>query len=125
MTIHAPTFLALAVALVEPASRAREVEPPAGSRSVQWAMVGAGALDLASTEIGIARGLSEGNPLMRKRAVRLPLKVGLTVLVVVTVRELLRDGHPKLALALGIGAAAAWGYAAARNVRLIGRSQPQ
>ena len=37
--------------------------------------------DLVSTELGLARGRHEANPLMRRRAIRIPAKIGVTYLI--------------------------------------------
>lgn len=89
-------------------------------RALGLATYGAIGADLTTTELGLARGLVEGNPIQRHRAVRIVSHVALGIFWNEYLTEGLRKkGHPKAALWMRIAAVAAYGLLTARNVHLI------
>lgn len=76
--------------------------------------------DVASTEWGLSRaGVYEANPLMRNRAVRIGTHVMAPMAMWWASEQLYNKGQRKLAWAVRIGVAAAYGYASLRNVRAV------
>jgi hypothetical protein len=82
-------------------------------------MFAASAADFATTELGLARGLREGNPLAGDRGLRLVHHVVGPAAVYWTTEQLRRKGKDKLALALRIALMAAYGYATVHNLRQV------
>lgn len=74
------------------------------------------ALDLVSTELVLAKGYQEGNPLMVERGNRLAVKLAITLGTTYACKKLREGGRPKAARALAIsvgalgGAAALWNF---------------
>lgn len=85
-----------------------------------WGMVAASAADLMTTEWGLSRGLSEGNPVASGRGLRIATHVVGPAAVWWTTERLEQSGRPKLALSLRIALMAAYSYAAIHNVRKVG-----
>ena len=84
--------------------------------SLGWAMAGASAADLATTEMALRQpGLYEANPLMRSTGSRLAIKTLGTVGVISIHRELKRRKKHKAAKILAITAIAVWSGAAVNN----------
>jgi len=99
----------------------RKTEPGTVLRSLGVGMFLGAAGDLATTEWGLARpGLREANPLATSRGVRLSTHILAPAVAWWSTEELRKAGRPKLALALRIGVAVAYSYAALRNVHTIG-----
>ena len=63
-------------------------------------LVAATSLDLISTEVGLAQGRPEVNPVMRNRRVRIALNVAQVAFSIVASRKLRDSGHPRLATAV-------------------------
>jgi hypothetical protein len=80
----------------------------------------ASAADFASTEMGLSRGLQEGNPVASQRAIRLAHHVVGPALVYWSTERLQKSGKKKLALGLRIALMAAYSYAAAHNLGQVG-----
>jgi len=72
------------------------------------------AADIVTTEIGLADGLREANGYMGRRAVRVPMKLGLPLLSKWMTRKLPRRQANTMAVVLGAGgaSAAAWNVSA-------------
>ena len=85
-----------------------------------WGMFAASAADLMTTEWGLSRGLSEGNPVASGRGLRIATHVVGPAAVWWTTERLEESGRPKLALSLRIALMAAYSYAAIHNVRKLG-----
>lgn len=85
-----------------------------------YAMFVASGTDLATTEMGMARGLGEGNPLASNRSVRLLHHLVGPAAVWWTTSELQKNGKTKLATTLRIALMAAYGYATLHNLRQVG-----
>jgi hypothetical protein len=106
--------------LPPPDMREAEVDGPAtGSSAFQIAGIGlfaASAADFATTEIGLSRGLQEGNPIASQRGVRLVHHVVGPAAVFWTTERLQKSGRTKLALGLRIALMAAYGYASVHNL---------
>lgn len=83
-------------------------------------MFAASAADFATTELGLARGLSEGNPVASNRGLRLVHHVVGPAAVFWTTEHLRRKGKQKLALTLRLALIAAYGYATVHNLRQVG-----
>jgi hypothetical protein len=82
------------------------------------AFILARALDLGTTQIALAHGAQEANPLLPSRPVpNLMAGAGLTVTQVAIYRAL-QEKHPRLGKVVFIGAIALEGYVSARNVRI-------
>jgi hypothetical protein len=78
------------------------------------------AADLLTTEVALARpGTSEGNPLLRPRAVRLAVKAGVVAGAIVACRELRRRNRPRHARAVALVGLAVGAAAAVHNVRTL------
>jgi hypothetical protein len=95
---------------------------PESSAALQisgFGMFAASATDFATTELGLARGLSEGNPVASDRALRLVHHVVGPAAVYWTTEHLRRKGKDKLALTLRIALIAAYGYATVHNLRQV------
>ena len=88
-------------------------------RSFGVAMFAASAGDLVTTELGLARGHIEGNPIARSRGLRYSHHVAGPAAVWYTSRKLHRSGRTKLALLLRISLVAAYGYASIHNAHRI------
>ena len=73
------------------------------------------AIDLVSTELCLSQGWREGNPLMQKRAIRIPLKLALPF-VVNHVTGGMRDR--KAAFAIRIAASVGFALIATRNFKI-------
>jgi hypothetical protein len=118
-----PTEDELAAFQLQPGA-IESVKPfPESSALFQISGVGMFALsaaDVATTEIGLARGLTEGNPAASNRALRLVQHVAGPAAVYWTTERLRRNGKEKLALALRIALVAAYGYATVHNLRQVG-----
>jgi hypothetical protein len=89
-------------------------------RALGWAHLGLQAGDLASTEMFLAEGYQELNPLMQSRAVRFTTKPAVGVVTNYATAKLYQE-HPKLAVVLRIGVCVAYGYVVANNFRLAAR----
>jgi hypothetical protein len=85
-----------------------------------FGMFAASAADFATTEIGLASGLDEGNPLAQDRGVRLLHHVVGPAAVWWTTEKLQKSGRTKLALSLRIAVMVAYSYAAIHNTHVIG-----
>jgi hypothetical protein len=94
-------------------------EPSAAFRISGLGMFAASATDFATTELGLARGLSEGNPVASDRGLRLVHHVVGPAAVYWTTEHLRRKGKDKLALTLRIALMAAYGYATVHNLRQV------
>ena len=91
-----------------------------GSPLFEFSGVGlfaASAADFATTELGLSRGLQEGNPVAGRRGIRLAHHVVGPAAVYWTTERLRRSGKPKLALGLRIALMSAYSYAAFHNLR--------
>jgi hypothetical protein len=76
----------------------------------------ASAADFATTELGLARGLQEGNPAASQRGIRALHHVVGPAAVYWTTERLQKSGRTKLALGLRIALMAAYSYAAVHNL---------
>lgn len=85
-----------------------------------FGMFAAAGADFATTEIGLSRGLEEGNPVAGNRSVRLLHHVVGPAAVFWTSAELEKNGKKKLATTLRIALMAAYGYATLHNLRQVG-----
>ena len=94
-------------------------EPSFMFRSLGVGMFAASATDVATTEWGLRRGYSEGNPLATTRSVRVAHHVVGPAAVWWTSEQLHRSGKRKLAWSLRIALMAAYSYAAIHNARRI------
>lgn len=75
--------------------------------------------DLLSTELALQQpGFVEANPLMERREIRIPAKIGVSAGIYFGT-EKLRNSKPKTALALRWIAIGLWGYATAANLRKL------
>jgi hypothetical protein len=83
-----------------------------------WGMFTASAADFATTELGISRGLQEGNPVASNRGARLIHHVLGPAAVYWTSDRLQKNGKPRLALGLRLALMAAYSYAAIHNLRV-------
>jgi hypothetical protein len=114
---------------LEPFSlRPTDVGPRTGDVSVEGsplfqisgvAMLAASGADFATTEMGISRGLAEGNPIASNRSVRLLHHVIGPAAVWWTTTELQKKGKTRLATSLRIALMAAYGYATLHNLRQV------
>jgi hypothetical protein len=86
-------------------------------------MFAASAVDLLSTEWGLANDFGEGNPAASQRGVRIATHIVAPATVWWATGKLERSGNRKLALILRISVMAVYGYAAMHNVRVVS-SQP-
>ena len=86
-----------------------------------YALTASLAADLVTTEIGLARGLDEGNPVARQRAVRYPLRIGATLLTYHYARKAERAGHHRWANVLRTTSLSFNLYATGWNVAVIVR----
>lgn len=84
-----------------------------------FGMFAASAADFTSTELGISRGLQEGNPVASDRGMRLVHHVVGPAAVWWTTERLQRQGKTKLALGLRVALMAAYGYATLHNMRQV------
>jgi hypothetical protein len=84
-----------------------------------FGMFAASAADFASTELGISRGLQEGNPVASDRGRRLVHHVVGPAAVWWTTERLQRQGKTKLAFGLRVALMAAYGYATLHNMRQV------
>ncbi len=84
-----------------------------------YAMTASMTADLVTTEIGLSRGLNEGNVVVQRRAVRYPLRIGLTLLTYHYARKAERTGHPRWANFLRTTSLTANLYATGWNVAVI------
>jgi hypothetical protein len=114
-------FLILLMALFAAPARAAE-DAGAGKVSVAVPLVlysGAAALDLATTELALARpGTREANPLGQTTSQRIALKAGLAVALPTLVDlQLQRSGHRGWARALRAFALVGQGAIAVHNLR--------
>jgi hypothetical protein len=94
-----------------------------GSPLFEFSGVGlfaASAADFATTELGLSRGLQEGNPVASQRGVRLVHHVVGPAAVYWTTERLQKSGKTRLALGLRIALMAAYSYAAIHNLRQVG-----
>lgn len=82
-------------------------------------MFAASGADFATTEIGLSRGLAEGNPIATNRSVRLLHHAIGPAAVWWTTAELQKRGKTKLATSLRIVLMAAYGYASLHNLRQV------
>jgi hypothetical protein len=87
-------------------------------RMAGWGMFAASAADFATTELGISRGLQEGNPVASNRGARLIHHLLGPAAVYWTSDRLERNGKPRLALGLRLALTAAYSYAAIHNLRV-------
>jgi hypothetical protein len=107
------------------ASGTRDVDfqPAGGSplfRISGFGMFAASGADFATTEMGLSRGLVEGNPVAGNRSIRLLHHVIGPAAVWWTTAELEKNGKTKLATALRIALMGAYGYATLHNLRQVG-----
>lgn len=77
----------------------------------------AATADLMTTELVIARGGHEANPLMQPAPVRVSLKVALSAVLIWACERLERDGHHGWSKAAQWGGTGLWGGAAVWNAR--------
>lgn len=85
----------------------------------ETALVASTAADFITTEIGLARGVHEANPLMRKRGVRIATGAAQVVLFDLLYRKLRKDGHDGWAKALILMPTVAHFGAAGWNVSVM------
>lgn len=85
-----------------------------------YGMLVASGTDFATTEMGMAQGLDEGNPLASNRSIRFLHHVVGPAAVWWTTSELQKSGKTKLATTLRIALMAAYGYATLHNLRQVG-----
>jgi hypothetical protein len=85
-----------------------------------FGMFAAAGADFATTEIGLSRGLEEGNPVAGNRSLRLLHHVVGPAAVFWTSAELEKSGKRKLATTLRVALMAAYGYATLHNLRQVG-----
>jgi hypothetical protein len=85
-----------------------------------FGMFAAAGTDFATTEIGLSRGLEEGNPIASNRSLRLLHHVVGPAAVWWTTSELQKKGKTRLATSLRIFLMAAYGYATLHNLRQVG-----
>lgn len=118
------------VFLTPPARAGDFVGPPAPDRvrtktdsvNVRWGwqeglIIGASLADLATTELALRTpGAVEGNPLVVSRAVRVPLKLAYTGVVLWLYRSLERRGQHGWAKVVLVWSVAIWTGAAVWNV---------
>lgn len=86
------------------------------ARSQEIGVVGAAAADVISTEVALANGGTEANPLMVNRTARIAVKSGTTAAVVLIARELEESGHTRAASILRMSIFTMWMGAAAWNL---------
>jgi hypothetical protein len=104
-------------------ARGADFQPEGGSPLFEISGLGmfaASGADFATTEIGLARGLGEANPVASNRSVRLVHHVIGPAAVWWTTAELQKNGKTKLATALRIALMGAYGYATLHNLRQVG-----
>ncbi len=100
-------------------TRPREV-PAAGGWRVDAALITAGqAADLMSTEAALSRCATcdEANRPIRSRTVRIGAKTATALGLTLACQQLRRDGHPRIARGVAIGAGVLGGAVAAHNLR--------
>ena len=85
-------------------------------------LLSAAAADQVTTEVSLARGNRELNPLMRARAVRVSAGAAAAVAAQLATRALHRRGHPRLATVLRFTAGGLFAATAARNLWVISRT---
>ena len=86
-------------------------------RIMGWATYGTSYSDLLTTEIGLANGAIELNPLQRNCLVRTTTHAATSFAVNYTTAKLYHSGHEKTALWITIATAATYGYVIAHNLR--------
>lgn len=85
-------------------------------------LVLATSADFITTEIGLRHpNIVEGNPLMRKRGVRIGAGLAQVVLTTMLYRKLRRDGHDKCAKAIILMPAITHAGAAGWNISVMAR----
>lgn len=82
-------------------------------------MFAASAADLVTTEYGLTRGLTEGNPAASQRGLRLATHVVGPIAVYYASDRLQKAGKTKTALLLRVSLMVAYSYATIHNARLI------
>ena len=87
-------------------------------RALGWATYGVSAADVISTEMFLARGDSELNPLMRNRAIRIGSHIAYPIMINKGTEYVRKKGHPKIALWTRIVAVGILGVVGARNVHV-------
>jgi hypothetical protein len=93
-----------------------EDEPSKLFRALGWAVYGTSAADVVTTEIGLARGRHELNPVMRNRAVRIGAHVVVPIAVNKTTEFIRSEGYPTYALIIRMAVVGMWGFTSARNI---------
>jgi hypothetical protein len=91
-------------------------EPSKLFRALGWAVYGTSAADVVTTEIGLARGRRELNPVMRNRAVRIGAHIVVPIAVNKTTEFIRSEGYPTYALVIRMAVVGMWGFTSARNV---------
>jgi len=100
-------------------------EPGKLYRILGWMTYGTSAADVITTEVILARGGGELNPLMRNRAVRIGSRSVFCVAFNKSTEYLrTKKGHPKIALWMRISIVALHGYVVARNVHVARGLEP-
>lgn len=84
-----------------------------------YALTASLTADFVTTEIGLTRGLDEGNPVVRQRAVRYPLRIVATLLTYHYARKAERADHPRWANVLRTTSLSFNLYATGWNVAVI------
>jgi hypothetical protein len=102
-----------------PAGEPTPHERPALFRISGVAMFASSAADFATTELGLSRGLQEGNPVASQRGARLLHHVAGPAAVYWATERLQKSGSTKLALGLRIALMAAYSYATLHNLRQV------
>jgi hypothetical protein len=79
-------------------------------------MFAASAADFATTEVGLSRGLQEGNPAASNRGIRVLHHVVGPAVVYWSTERLEKSGRTRLALGLRIALMVAYSYATVHNL---------
>lgn len=95
-------------------------EPGKLFRGLGWAVYGTSAAEIVTTELLMARGGYERNPLMRNRAVRIGVHIVVPVAVNKATEFIRKEGLPRYALWIRIAVVAMWGFTSARNIHIAG-----